>query len=140
MKIKRSKISKKNGIVVSIGIGVAVSIIVGLAVAAVTASLLNGTTIGEDRIQLLSCIGLLIASLIGSMVSVLMFKSKYVIVASATSCIFMVLLVCANLLLFDGTFSKLGIKLMMVIVGSAVSCVIGLKSDGPKKVKKYRSR
>ncbi len=124
----------------AIFIGVAAFVVLIMVFGAVAAFLLNVETVPVSAIEPIAIVALLVSSMVGCLISVMLHKSQYALIAGITVGVIVILLLCTNFLLLDGVFNNVLIKITMIIAGGALSCIIGLKTDGSNRRKKYRSR
>ncbi len=109
--------------------------VVSLGTAAVGSFLVAGEKVGESAESIIVVIALLMGSLVSALMAVKRGQGSRIVMSLAGACGYLLILLCCGALVFDGIRSGVGMTVLMVLCGAFMVWIIGLK--GSKK-SKYR--
>jgi putative membrane protein (TIGR04086 family) len=127
---------------VGVAIGLVVSLIITGVLASILAWLVLGGKISENSLGYFVMGTLVIASVVGSMLSASKIKRRWVLVCCITGTAYYSVLLLCTALLFGGQFQGFGVTAIMVLGGSITAGLLGLKKPSKQRsgYKKYRNR
>lgn len=122
--------------------GLIISMVVTLALSAMIAYLVLNEAMKEEAIGYGAMATVLLASSIGSLVSVLRVKRRRFLTCVAFGCCYYLALLSMTALFFGGQYQGMGVTGLLIFAGVGVIALMGLKreSSAGKRRKKYRSR
>lgn len=126
------RVSKSKSIPINALYGTIIEVLLGLSLSAVLALLITNERFKMEWLQLGVPVMLMIISFVGSGVSIKKGKGPIAIQALATVALFVVLLIGANILVFDCDFYGVWIKLLMILIGASLGCVSSFRSKRKK--------
>lgn len=137
---KQKRRTRKTTFGSGVGIGLIMSIIISVVLSMILAVLVVNERVGEGVIGFITPLIALLASLIGCITAGKQVEEKLAIVISVTGGIYLLLLVGAGILFFDGGFHNLWTSLLAITLSSAISCAICIrgKGSGRKRKRVYR--
>ena len=109
--------------------------VVSLGTAAVGSFLVAGEKVGESAESIIVVIALLMGSLVSALMAVKRGQGSRIVMSLAGAGGYLLMLLCCGALVFDGIRSGVGMTVLMVLCGAFVVWIMGLK--GSKK-SKYR--
>ena len=109
--------------------------VVSLGTAAVGSFLVAGEKVGESAESIIVVIALLMGSLVSALMAVKRGQGSRIVMSLAGAGGYLLMLLCCGALVFDGIHSGVGMTVLMVLCGAFVVWIMGLK--GSKK-SKYR--
>lgn len=126
---------------VGVAMGVLTSIIVTFSLAALLTWLAFGGRIEENILGYLVIGVLLIASVLGSLLSAGKVKRRRILVCCLTGLIYYLILLGSTAVFFGGNYRGVGVSGFVVFIGVLTSGLLGLNNDGhrDKRFRKYRT-
>ena len=115
---------------VGVGAGVVTMLVITILLAAVVSTMVLTGRIAEVNIGYYVMGILLLGSITGALVSVLKIKRRSMMVCCVTGGIFYLILLLVTFLCFGGSYQGVGVSGIMILTGSLVSGVLGLKLNG----------
>ena len=109
--------------------------VVSLGTAAVGSFLVAGEKVGESAESIIVVIALLMGSLVSALMAVKRGQGSRIVMSLAGAGGYLLMLLCCGALVFDGIRSGVGMTVLMVLCSAFVVWIMGLK--GSKK-SKYR--
>ena len=142
MKKTKHGLGKESNLLKCIGVSVAISVLFTIICAAVIAGMVQIGSLEEQTFGGLTMMILGVSACIGCMIGGKSAGEKYWFGATAAVAVYYLVLVSANIVLFDGMFPNLLFGTLAVILGAAVSVVMkyAKKSGGGKGNYRYRYR
>ena len=122
-----------------IGKGVILSVGIAIASACIYAYLIQRQTVSDSSISIWSFATLALAVLAGSLVSSGRIGEKRIVVSAITAAAFAFVFLASGILFFDGSVSSIGINLIAIMIGAAISCLLSVKKPAKKMKIKRRS-
>ena len=123
---------------IGIGMGVGLALLVTLIGSATAAWMISTDKIEEETIGYSVMVILILSSFLGSWIAVLKTKRLRLQVSFITGGIYYLLLLAITALFFGGQYQGMGITLMLVLVGCAITIMIGLRGQKMKKASHRR--
>ena len=124
----------------SAALGVAVSSVISLMLSAVLALLVSKERVDATKVDNSMPFISAISVLIGGVIAGKKWDEKLALLIGAVGLIYLFLLSGAGVLIFDGGFHNLGLRLLAVVVGSGISCAICIRGKGTKGKRKRAYR
>lgn len=136
-KVRGTAVSMPAGIV----IGVGVSLLATCTFVALLTWLALTGKIEEKAIGYCSMVILLLASMMGALLSAIKVKRRWMLVCLMTGMLYFLILVASTAVFFGGKYQGIGVTGLMVLTGSVASGTLGLKRNrsGDKHYKQYRT-
>lgn len=140
MSPKQKRRTRKTTFGSSVGIGLIMSIIISVVLSMLLAVLVMNERVGENAIEYLTPLIVLLASLFGCITAGKQVEQKLAIVIGITGAIYLFLLMGVGILFFDGGFHNLWTSLLAIAVACGISCAICIrgKGSGRKRKRVYR--
>lgn len=101
-------------------IGTCVSILFTLILSLITAGMLNSEAVGDNSIRLLTCSITVAALVVGILTAHSIYHEKTAIVSIIVSSVYFLLLLCGNLLFFNGDFQGILPQMLSILGGSLI--------------------
>ena len=114
--------------------GILTAVVTCVTLAMVLSSLVINQKVGENRMEIVGAIILFISTCIGCMITKLPSGEIPLFVPISVAAVFLSVLLCAGMLLFEGTFESVPLSFAAVGAGCLLSCVLK-----PRKRKVKRS-
>ena len=114
-------------------IGTLISLAVSILLCAFFAWIISGEYLQQNWIGYGAMVTLLLSAALGSMTSVIIAKSKRLMIASITSVSYYLSLLGINILFFDGKLQGMWETALVVIAGTGLVILGGLKERKPHK-------
>lgn len=138
---KTRSVKKQTSPLGGILIGIAAAILVSLIFCLVAAGLLNSEKIGEGSVKYTVCGVQVVSLIIGILIAQLVYKERAAIISVAVSGVYFVLLLCINLLFYDGSIRNIGLHLLCILASTLVGILPTFKKEKVyKKRRPIRSR
>ena len=132
---------KANGKAVSIpagvGIGTAAALGWTLMASALLAKLMDLERLPEDAVGYGAMVILLTASFAGAILAQRKVKRKRLQVSLITAAAYYLTLLSMTALFFGGQYAGMGVTALVILAGSGVAILIGMKEPGRKKGRRY---
>ena len=130
---------KTSGVMVGILIGVLVSIGVTLISASILAWFIATEKMSENMISYGAMVVLLLSALLGSGVAIARIRRLRVQVCLITGGIYYLVLLAMTALFFEGQYQGMGLTAILVLVGSGLVALLGIrdKKSRKNKIKKH---
>ncbi len=127
---------------VGLALGAGISMIITLIAAGILAGMVLKGSVSENAIGYGTMVIVPISAALGALVAAMAVKHQWVIVCASVGGLYFVMLLSITALFFGGQYSGVGITALLILLGTAAACVIGLKGEkrGFKPRKKYRPR
>jgi len=131
--------NKEKSIPLAVGMGAGISMAAMLIGTLVVALMVTNQTIGEDATGYGVIIVTVLSAIIGSTVSILIARSRVLILSLLTSISFAMILLAMTALFFGGQYSGVPVTIL-VIIGSGVSVALiaGKYLNQPKSYRRKR--
>lgn len=120
----KKRTSQSRSMPVSITIGTVTQIILCVVLSAILAALIGGGKLREEGMGLGALAVLFVSSCCGCILSVKLAKEQVAVICGLTAAAYTAVLVVVNILFFDGVFANWGSKLLAVLLGAVVSCIL----------------
>lgn len=142
MKYSLPKTGNKPSVLKGVILSALTSLIMVFFGAALLTALISAGTIDESAFSGFAWVVLFLSALAGSLAGYFGAKENGIVAAVSGAAVFYILLVCINIMLFDGQFSGIGWGSLMMLLGAAAGVVIkNVPFTGRRKGKyKYRYR
>lgn len=141
MKKIHSKSEKDTGIIRHIGLGILISLICAVLMSIILAVMTEKEIISVDTAPSFVVAIHAISVFIGSIISLAFEKGRIASIAGAVATSYLLLLLCANMLIYSSGFRGLGGGVISTYAGSLVAVMIKSKISGKNKHRmKVRSR
>lgn len=124
----------------SIGLGVLISVLLSILLAAGIAMLMLSEHLKEENIQLYSFIVIFISVFTGGLSACGLAKEKYAMMSGITALVYLLLLVCASVFVFEGGLNNIWTSALVIALGYVLSCVVCIVSTGRKPHRKRTTR
>lgn len=136
--MKTNQIRKGRSIPVSIFIGIAISILLTLIVAGIAAALLASERIGIQTLSAIASITVVIATGVGSWLSTRLAGKQRMLVCLITGAGYFLLLLAMTAMFFGGSYEQVPIRLLFVLLSSALVGFLGMKGKRNNKIKRLK--
>lgn len=141
MKYKHSADKKTGSMATGIALGVVAELLLALIGVIVMTTLILDEKIPLSSGKIANAAVLLLSAFAGCVLANKIVRQKPLIVCASTAFIFLIILICGNILIYDGRFNGLWGSAAMVVIGSAISCMISTRvSTKSKRRKRVGSR
>ena len=121
-------------------IGLFVTMLTALAGAGLVAYLTLKGVVGEGSVKMTMVIMNLLAGFAGCLTSVLLSKKSILLVGGIVAAGYAMLLLCANLLFFDGAMDGVFWTVIMIVTGTVAGILVSIRGLRTKKRSKYSVR
>ncbi|MDD5864063.1 MAG: TIGR04086 family membrane protein [Firmicutes bacterium] len=142
MVVNRKPTGKAMSIPGGLAVGALFSIGATLLLTAVLAKLVEGETVQQENIGYGVMVILTVSAFTGALVSFGRIKRQRLLVCGLSGLLYFVILMSMTALFFGGQYSSVGVTALLILLGSAVAALLGLKQGGGgrrKKIKVNRS-
>ena len=142
MVVNRKPTGKVMSIPGGLAVGALFSIGATLLLTAVLAKLVEGETVQQENIGYGVMVILTVSAFTGALVSFGRIKRQRLLVCGLSGLLYFVILMSMTALFFGGQYSSVGVTALLILLGSAVAALLGLKQGGGgrrKKIKVNRS-
>lgn len=136
----KQKPKKDQSLAAGIGIGTLVSVLLSIILSMAVATFVLKERIGENAIELITRIIMLISALLGCIIAMRSIEDKLLIVSGAIGIIYLLILAGAGILFFDGGFHNMGTSILSVAAGCVASCAICIRGKGSRIKRKRVNR
>ena len=127
----RSKIS-------IIMIGSAVSLAITLLFSALITSLILNGAVDASNMCVMLYATIFLSVLVGSLVSCHMASGSYGVINIIIAGIYLFIIISTNIILFNGTFKRMWLTLIIVAAASLLTSILSVKGRGLKRNKKFK--
>ena len=135
--VKKEQQNREGNLAVSVVIGMGISVAVSLLGAIVITVLTMNEMIADQTIDYCVLALILIASIVGNLVSMLLEKRKLMIISIATSIAFALVLLAITAMFFEGQYHGVAATLLVIIGGGISSMlIVGRAISRPKSYHK----
>ena len=131
-KFRRENLSFGWGVCISLGI----SVFTGLILSLLLTTFVINEHIDENMIGYITPIITLIASFLGCITSGKLIGERLAVVIGITGALYLAVCVFTGVLLFNGGFHNLWIRLLTIVISWAVSCAICIRGQGSGRKRK----
>lgn len=140
MKFKsRTAVSFNNSFVFGVLLGAVAALIISIISTAGMTSLVLGGGLNDRLLQIFIFVIRLISVFIGVLLGTGLIGEKWVVTTGTISVLYLLLLVGAGIVFYDGSFRGFGVSLISVVLGGGAGCLVRLKlQNKPQKKKKIR--
>lgn len=138
MVTKRKVNGRAMSLPAGVGIGTVVALGWTLAASAVLAKLMDLERLPEDAVGYGAMGILLIAGYLGAVTAYAKVKGKRLQVSLITAAAYYVSLLAMTALFFGGQYAGMGVTALVILAGCGTAILLGLKSGGRKKGRRYR--
>ena len=135
MNLKKKVSCRTTGMAVGIFQGLLVSVVVTLVFTAVLAWLVAAEKIEVSAVGYGSMVALLLSAMLGSWVASAKIGCRRVQVCGITGCAYYLTLLSITALFFGGQYQGMGVAAILVLVGSGLPALLGMKQNKPRKAK-----
>ena len=142
MVVNRKPTGKAMSIPGGLAVGALFSIGATLLLTAVLAKLVEGETVQQENIGYGVMVILTVSAFTGALVSFGRIKRQRLLVCGLSGLLYFAILMSMTALFFGGQYSSVGVTALLILLGSAVAALLGLKQGGGgrrKKIKVNRS-
>lgn len=142
MVVNKKVTGKSKPMAVGLAVGCVFALILTLLGAALSANLVLSGKLQVQSIGYAAVVILLLASSMGSWISAIMIKRRWLVVCLGTGGSYYLMLLAITALFFGGQYQGMGVTAMLVLGGCGAVGLLGLKGErgAGKKTKKYRFR
>ena len=137
MVTKRKANGRAMSLPAGVGIGTAAALGWTLAAAAILAKLMDLERLPEDAVGYGAMVILLVAGFLGAVTAFAKVKGKRLQVSLITAAAYYLSLLSMTALFFGGQYAGMGVTALVILGGSGTAILLGLRSDGRKKGRRY---
>lgn len=125
-----------------LGLGLGISMAITLIAVGILAGMVLKGTVSENAVGYCTMIIVPVSAALGALVAAIAVKHRWLIVCASVGGLYFLTLLSITALFFGGQYSGVGITVLLILLGTAAACAVGLKGErrGFKQPKKYRPR
>ena len=132
-------IGGQRGMPTTLSVGVGISMLIMIVVTAICAAIISSETILTGHIQYCASGILLLSALSGAVTGIRKHQGKKLHIALLIGLAYMLVLLAANALFFDGQYRGVGVAALAIFSGCILAVLIGEKGNNAPKKKRSKN-